>query len=70
MLTERHKALGCLNNVFSITAKDVFSFCFYVLHTKNMCYVSLEFSASKLKQDFAIITHKGAVFFLREDAGG
>ena len=52
MLTQRHKILGCLNNVLSTSAKDVFHFfignfmlfsCF--TYPKAMCYVSLEFPA-------------------------
>ena len=52
MLTQTHKILGCLNNVLSTSAKDVFHFfignfmlfsCF--TYPKAMCYVSLEFPA-------------------------
>ena len=75
MLTQRHKVLGCLNNVFSISAENVFNFftrnfilllCF--TYQKAMCYVSLEFLALKLKQDSTIIAHKGEMFFLLKDA--
>ena len=76
MLTQRHKILGCLNNVLSISAKNVFNFfignfmlflCF--TYQKAMCYVSLEFPALKLKQGSTMIAHKGAMFFLLKDAG-
>ena len=76
MLTQRHKLLRCLNNVLSISAKNVFNFfignfmsflCF--TYQKAMCYVSLEFPALKLKQDSTMIAHKGAMFFLLKDAG-
>ena len=59
-----------LSNVFSISAKNVFNFfigmfvlflCF--AYQKAMCYVSLKFQASKLKQDFTMIVQKGAMFF-------
>ena len=55
-LIQKHKILGCLNNVLSISAKNVFNFfirdfmlllCF--TYQKAMCYVSLEFPALKLK---------------------
>ena len=73
MLTQRHKVLGCLNNVFSISAKNLFNFftrnfilflCF--TYQKAMCYVSLEFPALKLKQGSTMIAHKGTMFFLLE----
>ena len=75
MLTQRHKVLGCLNNVFSISAKNLFNFftgnfilflCFR--YEKAMCNVSLEFPALKLKQGSTMIAHKGAMFFLLKDA--
>ena len=34
-----------------------------------MCYVSLEFPISKLKQDSTMIAHKGAMIFLLKGAG-
>ena len=34
-----------------------------------MCYVLLEFPALKLWQGSTLIAHKGATFFLHEDAG-
>ena len=44
MLTQRHKILGYLNNVLSISAKNVFNFFirnffffFHVLYTKKLC---------------------------------
>ena len=70
ILSQRHKVLGFLNNVFSISAKNVFNFfigmfvlflCF--AYQKAMCYVSLKFQASKLKQDFTMIVQKCAMFF-------
>ena len=76
MLTQRHKILGCFNNVLSICAKNVFNFfignfilflCF--TYQKAMCYVSLEFPALKLKQDSTMIAHKGAMFCILKDAG-
>ena len=42
ILTQRHKVLGCLSNVFSVFAKNVLTFssislfCFYVLHSKKL----------------------------------
>ena len=75
-LIQRHKILGCLNNVLSISAKNVFNFfignfmlflCF--TYQKAMCYVSLEFPALKLKQDSTMIAHKGAMFCILKDAG-
>ena len=33
-----------------------------------MSYVSVEFPALKLKQDFTMIAHKGAVFCILKDA--
>ena len=76
MLTQWHKLLGCLNNVLSISAKNVFNFfignfmsflCF--TYQKAMCYVSLEFPALKLKQDPTMIAHKGAMFCILKDVG-
>ena len=76
MLFQRHKILGCLNNVLSISTKNVFNFfignfilflCF--TYQKAMCYVSLEFPALKLKQDSTMIAHKGAMFCILKDAG-
>ena len=76
MLTQRHKILGCLNKVLSISAKNAFNFfignfmlllCF--TYQKAMCYVSSEFPALKLKQYSTMIAHKGAIFFLLKDAG-
>ena len=76
MLIQRHKILGCLNNVLSVSAKTVFNFfirnfMLFVSFTyqKAMCYVSLESLALKLKQDSTVIAHKGAMFFLLKDAG-
>ena len=75
-LIQRRKILGCLNNVLSISAKNVFNFfignfmlflCF--TYQKAMCYVSLEFPALKLKQDSTMIAHKGAMFCILKDAG-
>ena len=75
-LIQRHKILGCLNNVLLISAKNVFNFfignfmlflCF--TYQKAMCYVSLEFPALKLKQDSTMIAHKGAMFCILKDAG-
>ena len=76
MLTQRHKVLGRLNNVFSISAKNLFNFftgnfilflCF--TYEKAICYISLEFPALKLKQGSTMIAHKGAMVFLLKDAG-
>ena len=76
ILTQRHKILGCLNNILSMSAKNVFNFfigifmlflCF--TDQRAMCYVSLEFPVLKLKQDSTMIAHKGAIFFLLKDAG-
>ena len=76
MLTQRHKILGCLNKVFSISAKNVFKF--FIGHfmlflsftyQKAMRYVLLEFPALKLKQDSTMMAHEGAMFFLLKDAG-
>ena len=76
MLTQRHKILGCLNNVFSISAKNLFNvftgnFILFLCFTyqKVTCYVSLEFPALRLKEGSTMITHKGAMFFLLKDAG-
>ena len=76
MLIQRHKILGCLNNVLSISAKNVFNFfigyfilflCF--MYQKAMCYISLEFPTLKLKQDSTMIADKGAMFCILKDAG-
>ena len=76
MLTQRHKVLGCLNNAFSISAKNVFSFfmgnftlCSCLIYQKAMCYVSSEFLALKLRQGSSLIAHKGTMFFLLKDTG-
>ena len=76
MLIQRHKTLGCLNNVLSTSAKNVFNFFIgnFMLflrftYQKVMCYVSLEFPALKLKQDSTMIAHKGAMFCILKDAG-
>ena len=67
-LTQRHKVLRFLNNVFSISAKNVFNFfignfslllCFTC--QKGMCYVSLEFPALKIRQDSTLIAQKVAM---------
>ena len=76
MLIQGHKILGCLDNVLSISAKNVFNFfignfmlllCF--TYQKAMRYVSLEFSALKLKQDSTMIARKDAMFCLLKDVG-
>ena len=73
-LIERHKILGWLNNVLSISTKNVFSFfignfilflCF--TYRKAMCYVSLEFPALNLKQDSTMVAHKGAMFSILKE---
>ena len=46
-----------------LTFSSLILFCLYVLHTKKLCYVSLQFPALKLRQDFTLIAHKGAMFF-------
>ena len=70
MLAQRHRVLGCLHNVFSISAKNVLNYfidnfilflCF--TYQKSMCYVSLEFPALKLRQGSTLIAHIGAMFF-------
>ena len=74
ILTQRNKMLGCLNNILSISAKNVLNFfignfilflCF--TYQKATCYVSLEFPELKLKQDSTMIAHKGVMFFLLKD---
>ena len=46
-----------------LTFSSLILFCLYVLHTKKLCYVSLQFPALKLRQDCNLIVHKGAMFF-------
>ena len=75
-LIQRHKILGCLNNVLSISARNLFNFfienfmlflCF--TYQKAMRYVSLEFPALKLKQDSTMAAHEEAMFCILKDAG-
>ena len=75
-LIQRHKILGCLKNVLSISARNVFNFFignFMLLlcstYQNAMCYVPLELPALKLKQDSTMIVHKGAMFCILKDAG-
>ena len=76
MLSQSHKVLRYLNNIFSTSAKNVFNFFIsnfilflYFKFQKAMCYVSLEFSALRLRQGSTLVAHKGAIFFLLKDAG-
>ena len=78
MLTQRYKMLRCLNNVLSISAKNVFNFLIGIFfffffscftYQKAMCYVSIEFPALKLKQDSTMNAQKSAMFFLLKDVG-
>ena len=73
MLTQKHRILECLNNVLSISAKNVFNFlignCILFLcftYQKAIYYVSLEFLALKLKHGSTMIAHKGMFFSLKK----
>ena len=75
-LIQRHKILGCLNNVLSISAKNVVNFfignfmlLLWFTYQKAMCHVSLGFPALILKQDSTMIAHKGGMFCILKDAG-
>ena len=75
-LIQRHKILGCLNNVLSISAKNVVNFFIgnfmlflWFTYQKAMCHVSLGFPASILKQYSTMIAHKSAMFCILKDAG-